>query len=54
MESEILLQGFKLSEEMYGIKYNILIGDGDSSTYKKIVDSRPYNDLSVEKIECRN
>ncbi|XP_064211833.1 uncharacterized protein LOC103314328 [Tribolium castaneum] len=54
MESQIILQGFKTSVEMYNIKYNTLIGDGDSSTYKKIIEGRPYNNLTVEKIECRN
>ncbi|KAJ3661954.1 hypothetical protein Zmor_006326 [Zophobas morio] len=54
MESEILVQGFKSSLAMYGIKYHRLIGDGDSSVYSKIVEARPYVDTTVEKIECRN
>lgn len=54
MEPAVILEGFKSSVEMYNIKYNILIGDGDSSTYKKIIDGRPYENLTVQKIECRN
>lgn len=54
MESESILEGFKSSESMYGIRYATLIADGDSSTYKKILEARPYKSLTVEKIECRN
>lgn len=54
MESAILVEGFRLSEEMYGVRYSTMIADGDSSTYKKTLESRPYKDLTVEKIECRN
>lgn len=54
MESNILVEGFKRSVEMYGIKYAKMIADGDSSTYKKILEARPYQNLTVEKIECRN
>lgn len=39
---------------MYGIRYNKFVADGDSSVYKKILDSRPYKNLTVQKIECRN
>lgn len=54
MESQSLVEGFKNSEAMYGIRYSTLIADGDSSTYKRILESRPYHNLTVEKIECRN
>ena len=54
MESEILSAGFKMSMAMYNIKYGKLIADGDSRTYKKILEAKPYNDLTVEKIECTN
>lgn len=39
---------------MYGVKYHQLIADGDSSCYKKILNVRPYGNLGIEKIECRN
>lgn len=54
MESQTIAEGFKCSEAMYGIRYAKLIADGDSSTYKKILEVRPYKTLTVEKIECRN
>lgn len=52
MESSIIVEGFKQS--LYGIKYHRMIVDGDSSTYKKLLESRPYNNITVEKVECRN
>lgn len=54
MESSIIVEGFKKSVEMYGLIYNKFIGDGDSSTYKSILDARPYENVTVEKIECKN
>lgn len=54
MEAESIVEGFKLSERMHGIRYSKLIADGDSSTYKKILEARPYKNITVEKIECRN
>lgn len=54
MESEILVEGFKNSVEMYNVIYGRVIADGDSSTYSRILEERPYKDVTVEKIECRN
>jgi putative phage-type endonuclease len=54
MEAAIICEGFRKSEEMYKIRYDKLIADGDSSVYKKILESRPYKHLTVEKVECKN
>jgi len=54
MESSIIIEGFMQSEKMYGIRYNKFIADGNSSMYKKILEARPYKNLTVEKVECRN
>lgn len=54
MESAILVEGFKNSVRDSGLIYNKLIADGDSSTYKSILDARPYKHLVVQKIECIN
>lgn len=54
MESAILVEGFKTSVRDNGLIYNKVIADGDSSTYKCILDARPYKDLIVQKIECIN
>jgi len=54
METSIAVKGFRKSEEIYGLRYHKLIADGDSSVYKKILDARPYKNITVEKVECRN
>jgi hypothetical protein len=55
MESQIILEGFNKSLEMHGVKFSKIIGDGDSSVYKKIKENKPYGpSFFIEKIECRN
>lgn len=53
MEGDIIVEGFKHSITMHGIKYTKVVGDGDSSVYKKLLEAKPY-DTVIEKIECRN
>ncbi|XP_063219205.1 uncharacterized protein LOC134529242 isoform X2 [Bacillus rossius redtenbacheri] len=53
MKSDILVEGFKASEETHGLRYFKYIGDGDSSVQKSIVERVPYG-LKVVKIECTN
>ncbi|KAE9522691.1 hypothetical protein AGLY_016913 [Aphis glycines] len=54
MEAAVIVNGFRESESMYGIRYLKLIADGDSSVYKQILEARPYKNRTVEKIECKN
>lgn len=54
MEASIIVDGFVQNEKMYGIRYIKLIADEDSNVYKKILETRPYKNLTVEKVECRN
>ncbi|XP_046144009.1 uncharacterized protein LOC123988344 [Osmia bicornis bicornis] len=56
MESAAIVDGFKSSIEMHGLIYSILVADGDSSVYKKILDNDPYKEymVHVRKIECTN
>lgn len=54
MESDILVEGFKCSILMYNLIYGRIVSDGDSSTYCKILEARPYPNITVEKIECVN
>lgn len=54
MESAILVEGFKKSIEMHNLIYGRLISDGDANTYAKLLEARPYKNLTIEKIECRN
>ncbi|XP_076621601.1 uncharacterized protein LOC143342005 [Colletes latitarsis] len=52
MEVDAVTEMFAASEEKYDIRYTNYIGDGDSKTYKGIVDSKPYGDITVKKKEC--
>lgn len=54
METSIIVDGFLQDEKLYGVRYNKKIANGDSSVYKKILEMRPYKNLNVLKIECRN
>ncbi|CAI6370821.1 unnamed protein product [Macrosiphum euphorbiae] len=55
MEADAIAGGFKQSVEQHGLKYNKLIGDGDSSVSKRLAEIMPYGcRLLVKKIECRN
>jgi len=54
MEASIIVEGFKESEQVHGIRYHKFIADVDSNAYKRILDSRPYKNLTVQKVECRN
>lgn len=55
MESDIIVQGFKECDQL-GARFNVLISDGDSNTYKLIRDLRIYKDpdVFVAKRECVN
>jgi len=52
MEVDAVIEMFKRSEKLHENKYLKYIGDGDSKTYKGIVDAKPYEDVVVEKKEC--
>jgi hypothetical protein len=54
METDIIAEGFKRSLDMHGIKYTRMVGDGDSSVYRKLKEVKPYGNQLVEKVECRN
>lgn len=55
MESDIIVGGFKECDE-FGARFNVLISDGDSNTYKLLRDLRIYKDpdVYVVKYECVN
>ncbi|KAE9543065.1 hypothetical protein AGLY_002976 [Aphis glycines] len=55
MEADSILEGFSNSLNMHGLKYNKLIGDGDSSVTNKLNEVMPYGpEFIIQKIECRN
>lgn len=54
MEADIIFEGFLQNMPLYGVKFFCIIGDGDSNVYKKVLGCRPYDNLTVEKVECKN
>lgn len=53
MERDIIVQGFRESEEEHKLRYTTLIGDGDSSVYTSVITGVSYGYL-VQKVECAN
>ena len=53
METDIIVQGFQLAEQMHGVRYLWFIGDGDSSVYHAVVSNVSYGRY-VQKVECAN
>lgn len=51
MEADAMLEMFQRAEELHETKYVNYIGDGDSKTYNKIVQTLSYD---VKKKECVN
>ncbi|KAF4532108.1 hypothetical protein B566_EDAN006202 [Ephemera danica] len=54
LESDIVVQGFLISEDLHRLRYGRLVADSDSSTYKRIREANPFRSIVVEKIECKN
>lgn len=54
METDILVSGFNTAEEMHGVHYMRVIGDGDSSVMCDIQQYVPIWGHMVKKIECAN
>ncbi|XP_076622851.1 uncharacterized protein LOC143342632 [Colletes latitarsis] len=53
MEVDGVIEMFRQSESLYQLKYVNYIGDGDSKTYKGLLDSQPYGpDVGILKKEC--
>jgi len=51
MEVDSVKEMFGRSIDQYGVKYTRYIGDGDSATYKGLLNLNPY-DVQIEKLEC--
>lgn len=53
MEGEIAKEIFSCSVELYNLRYTGFIEDGDTNSFKKVFDSKPYgDDVEVQKLEC--
>ena len=53
MESDIIVEGFRLSEQTHGLRYMRIIGDGDSSVADNLQQCVTYGPF-IKKIECAN
>ena len=54
MEADIILEGFRLSEETDSLWYLWIIGDGDCSVYHSVVTGVPSYGRKIKKVECAN
>ena len=54
METDTILEGFRQSENMHGLRYLWLIGDGDSSVYHSVVTGVSSYEHDITKVECAN
>ncbi|XP_011871660.1 PREDICTED: uncharacterized protein LOC105564118, partial [Vollenhovia emeryi] len=52
MKVDADLEMFRRSEEKFGVRYTNYVGDGDTKTFKSILDAKPYKDIAVMKSEC--
>ena len=43
---------FSRSIETHNLRYARYIGDGDTNSFKTVLDSKPYQDKDVVKVEC--
>lgn len=55
MQSDIILERFRQSINMYNLIYNKLIGNGNSLVTKRLSIAQTYGqNFSIKKIECKN
>ena len=53
MEVDGIIEMFQRSEKIHNAKYAVYVGDGDTKTFKSLLDAKPYGDeLAVKKSEC--
>lgn len=52
MEAEIIKDCFHSSLQKYNLRYTGFVGDGDTNTFKKVQESKPYGDVPIHKEEC--
>lgn len=52
MEVDAVIEMFRRSLENLGVRFLYYVGDGDSKTYKGVVEAAPYGETEVTKKEC--
>ena len=50
--SGAIVECFGSSLDKYNLMYTEYLGDGDTKSYHDIVNSKPYDDIPVMKLEC--
>lgn len=53
METDMLVEAFQRSQELHGLEYHTVVGDGDSSVFYNLKTRVSYG-RSVKKVECAN
>jgi hypothetical protein len=53
MEADIIFEGFLESEGKYGLRYTKVVGDGDSTVFRKLKELVPYG-VFISKVYCAN
>ena len=52
MEAKGIVECLGSSLDKYNLRYTEYLGDGDTKSYYDIVNSKPYDDIPVKKLEC--
>ena len=52
MAGEIAKEVFSRSAVLYILRYTSFIGDGDTNSFKNVFVSKPYGDVTVQKLQC--
>ena len=54
METDLILEGFKITESKYGLRYTKFVGDGDSTVHPTLIAEVPGWGHAIHKVECAN
>ena len=54
METDIVLEGFKIAESKYGLRYTKFVRDGNSSVHPTLITEVPGWGHAIRKVECAN
>ena len=52
MEADGAIAIFQRSVDKYNLRYTQYLGDGDTGSYSKVCDARPYDAIIPKKLEC--
>ena len=52
MESNIILEGFRMADRQHGVRYIKFIGDGDSSVHAQLISGISGWGYAIQKQEC--